>query len=446
MNFNERFLIITKIILPIVGEPIQNSGLIVNNGQIEEIIPNLSDYQELKALPEKILKFPNSILMPGLINLHTHLDYSLIKLKSQKLFDWIKDLVVVSRKYSQEDFIQANYEGFKQAILTGTTTIVDCSYTGNSYKPMVDFGTKSIIALEIFGIDPSASKATFEAFKGKIEAIQAKIKAIDPAGLDNIILTISPHAIYTVGLKLWRLARNWCKENNTILVSHLSESRHEIDWCMDNDLTLDEHLTRAFNLPNDYRFDSNNLARQSGLSPLQYLSQHNLVDGQILFAHGVHLNNEDVAIIKEKNLKLAICPRSNKHLKVGNFKRGYLSEVQYGLGTDSLASNHDLDMLKEANYFSKNVDSKAYLTPEEVLKAITINAAKYLNLGDCIGSIEVGKRADFILLDRLNEDTKSTLTSDDANRLYKDILDLKYSVSNVFIAGRQVVAGRKVNI
>ncbi len=442
MYFNDIFAICPYLILPVIGEPVFGGSIVIKNGKIEHILDNQTS---LKILPNlvpqaNIYDKPDAILMPGLINLHTHLDYSLINLPTSPLFNWIPSLMKLSRGLTPADFVQANNYGVEQALLSGTTTLVDCSYTGLSIKPLNDYGLKALVGLELFGISAADTCVVFEKFLTKMESLARQVQELHPTN-SAITLTISPHSLYTVGVKLFDLAYQWCLANNTILLSHISESVWEKEWTQNGNDVIDNFLIQAFNLTQSELVNNENLARNCGLSSCEFLASHNLLNSNMLFAHGVHLQENDRALLGKHNLKLAICPRSNQYLQVGKLALSELNGLNVGFGTDSLASNCDLNLLTEANFAYNSLGLFNKVKPSQIVKMLTIEAARMLNFAHDIGSIEIGKRADVILLRPISKPLAANILVEE---IYEQILALKFCVSEVYVAGRQVVNDGKI--
>jgi 5-methylthioadenosine/S-adenosylhomocysteine deaminase len=136
-----------------------------------------------------------------------------------------------------------------------------------------------------------------------------------------------------------------------------------------------------------------------GLTPTRHLKNFGLLDDHLLAAHAIHLDEQDIALLAETGVKIAHCPRSNARLRNGRAPLGQIraAHIPFGLGTDSLASCDDLDLLQEARFATavhRTVEPDIVWTSADILKSLTIDAARILGLENLVGSIDPGKLAD----------------------------------------------------
>lgn len=195
------------------------------------------------------------------------------------------------------------------------------------------------------------------------------------------------------------------------LLAHLSESSAECQWIKSENKRINEYLTfvkKLFNpsLPTDGEGILEELSqirwKGRGASPTRHLKNFGLLDRNLIAAHAVHLDNEDMQLLAESKVKVAHCPRSNAKLRNGRAQIEKLidANIEVALGTDGLASNDDLSLLSEARFAAdlhraSMPDLK--WSSEQIIKSITIDAAKMLNLSQEIGSIEPEKLADIAI-------------------------------------------------
>ena len=325
---------------------------------------------------------PKQIIIPGLINLHSHLAYSQTKLKSQSLFPWISQLVEIHHMGEME-LPSAVLQGAKEALSFGTSFLVDnTSHPQDSIKAFQESGLKGIIGIEIFGSDP---KQATQILEHNIEQIKQLKEST------NIDLTLSPHASYDVSAQLWQLCLEWCNQNQVPLLSHLAESTAEEAWFQNKDSEQAQSAREFWNKINTLETKLENW--QSYPSSTQYLHRHNLLKPFSLLTHLVHAQKQDLELIKAAGLGIITCPRSNLYLENGlaNYQLWHELGIQYGIGTDSKASNHDLDLRKEANAIP-GLSAKARFA------LLTNKAAGLLKRND-LGSLDIGKAADWVVLE-----------------------------------------------
>jgi len=220
----------------------------------------------------------------------------------------------------------------------------------------------------------------------------------------RLSVTAAPHAPYTVCPALWRLAKNWAAENNQLLMTHLAESQQECQWFLHNNEEMSEHLRFAFG---SFRGgpavpDSMFTWKQSGFSPIEHLERHNLLDDNLIAAHAVVVTDSDLTRLGSHGVSVAHCPRSNARLQNGYapLEKMRLKGLKIGLGTDSLASCEDLDLLAEARFavtLNRKLNPTTSYGARQALAGITIEAARCLNKANQIGSLEPAKSADLAI-------------------------------------------------
>jgi len=407
-------LLQSKWILPIESEPIENGSLLIVDGKIEAIFeqgksPSSISEKLNGKIPNvkkiNVVDYGNAILLPGFINLHTHIEYSYIRgLDADNgLFAWMRLLMEKSALLQPGDFERASQLGLREAALTGTTCLVDSSYAGTAAKAIAQAGLRGIVGLELFGVDEEAAENDWSNWLAKLDRVQNTNDPSLALALKNgtVQLTVAPHAPYTVCPALWRKAQEWAKSRHTILLSHLAESDNECQFLKGTDGVVDEHLRFAFGRAN-YKGDpvkSANAWKGQGLNPVQHLKKNDLLDDHLLAAHVVKIAKEDIQDLKEANVAVAHCPRSNARLRNGRMPVELLSagDLRYGLGTDSLASTDNLDLLEEARFaldLHRAFNPTEKLDFEWAVKRITLDAARCLKLEDQLGSLKQGKAAD----------------------------------------------------
>ncbi|MDA0772381.1 MAG: amidohydrolase family protein [Cyanobacteria bacterium] len=322
------------------------------------------------------------IIIPGLINLHSHLAYSDTTLSSQSLFPWISQLVEIHHM-GEASLPSAALKGAQEALSFGTSFLIDnTSHPEDSIKAFQESGLKGIIGIEIFGSDP----------KQATQILQQNLKQINKLNKPtNVDLTLSPHASYDVSPQLWQLCLDWCNQNQVPLLSHLAESAAEEAWFQDKDSQQAQSAKEFWDKINTLETKLANW--QSYPSSTRYLHGHNLLKPFSLFTHLVHATKQDLELIKAAGIGIITCPRSNLYLKNGlaNYQQWHKLAIDFAIGTDSKASNSDLDLRKEANAIPG-------LSAKAKFELITNKAAKLLKRDD-LGSLDIGKAADWVVLE-----------------------------------------------
>ncbi len=392
--------------IPVVGEPIYDAVVVIDEGIIEAVYsrPQFNTvYKNRDIQPAEDYK--EAVIMPGLINMHTHLDYSALRAFATDLpfFQWIEALVTRSRQWDAERWFQSALYGARLAACTGTSTVVDSSYSGQAAKALAQVGLRGVVGLEVFGLSDADSDATWTAWLGRFESLYECDFPALKAALENqtITLTVSPHAPYTVCPSLWLKAADWAKKFNLPVLAHLAESEPECQWLSASNQIVHDFLSFSMGVDNESEKLKPRWAGR-GLSPVKHLKNYGLLNESLIAAHAVHVDAEDLSTLAEFKVKIAHCPRSNARLKNGLAPLASMIEhgLTVALGTDSLASNDDLNLLAEAQFAfhahrieAKDHDKQAP-TARQMVEAMTMEAAIALKMDHLIGSLQSGKRAD----------------------------------------------------
>lgn len=437
-------------LLPVTGPPLKNGELLIADGKITAC----------HSLG-KIKSSSGTIVIPGLINLHSHLDYSEAPfLKNAPLFDWIESLVATTRKWSREDFERSAAKGATEAILSGTTFLVDSSYTGQSALAMQRVGLKGIVGLELFGVDEASASPVFAHWLKRMEDLEKELQKLQElsgatrkSGALPIELTISPHSLYTVSPELFRLAVTWAKERQKFVLTHLAESPQELAWTDTGHSRLDSYLRTVLPGPAEEAAKREQIIgkiswRGRGRSPVQSLEAEGCISDKFIAAHCVHLGPDDLNLLTRAGVSIAHCPRSNRNLENGRAPLEHFFEkgLKTGLGTDSLASTESLSMLDEAKAMVQLLTEAGIFARTEALelalRLITIDAARAVGAADRIGSLAPGKLADLVVLESApedGEDDNAEAPVEDGDKVLDALFKGAYRVRDVYVEGRPVV-------
>jgi 5-methylthioadenosine/S-adenosylhomocysteine deaminase len=389
------------------GEPIENA-VVELSGKHIKAVHRLPSGETGGAYSQALSDYGDAILLPGLINLHTHLDYSCLRAVDGEggLFAWIPRLMAVANGLSACQYRQSALSGAREALSFGTSTVVDASYTGQAAWAAAKAGLRALVGLELFGVDENSAEAAWRRWLDRYESWQEDEngdQTLKDAVKDGLVkLTVAPHAPYTVCPRLMKMAINWADERGLPVLFHLSETVEEVEWVRDGNSKIDEFLlSRPGFVPNGLT-DLN--WRGQRLSPVEHLKRHQLFSKNFIAAHCVHVSEADVDELVAYGAHVAHCPRSNARLGSGaasldRFERGGLN---YGFGTDSCASTDNLDILAEARYawlqrraFKPSaVADGGFASAGEAMLRLTAKAAPASGWGDEIGTIKPGKLAD----------------------------------------------------
>lgn len=382
-------------VLPISGDPIENGEVIIEGDRIAEVRPAEA------AGSHEVQDFEDAILMPGLVNVHTHLDYTLMRglLEDIPFFPWIRELNARKSVLTQDDWIASATWGAAEALAGGVTTIGDCTDSGAALVGAKHMGLSGTIFQEVFGID---LRQTVEEI---LQELQAKLTAHQAQTLGTrLSIGISPHAPYTVRPELMQALGAYAQAANLPLCIHAAES------------TAEATLFQSGTGPIAEMFQRRQIAWQPpAQSVVAYLEERGVLSPRTLLVHGVQVSAEDRHIMRRTGAAWAHCPKSNAKLGVGvapleilfdlpapNVESAAALGVRVGLGSDSVASNNTMDLFEEMRFAAllqrgarRRIDA---LTAEAAVRMATLGGAEALGMAAEIGSLEPGKRADLCVV------------------------------------------------
>jgi 5-methylthioadenosine/S-adenosylhomocysteine deaminase len=393
-------------VLPIAGPPMENAEVVIEGGRIAAVRPAGS------RAASDVLDLGEAVLMPGLINVHTHLDYTVMRglLEDIEFFPWIRELTARKAALTWEDWVASATWGAAEAVAGGVTTLGDCTDSGAAFYGAKALGMRGIVYQEVFGIDESeAVPEIVEALAGKVAQLQA-----DGAGT-LLTVGISPHAPYTVRPALFRALADYARRDRLPVCIHAAESRAEAELLRSGTGPIAEMFARrgiVWSVP--------------AVSTVAYLDAFGLLNPRTLLVHGVQVCAADRHLIRERDVAWAHCPKSNAKLGngvaplgllVGNREKGRgNNEIptpytlhptpRVGLGSDSVASNNTLDLFEEMRFavlMQRGARHRIHaLTAREAVEMATIGGARAMGMEAEIGTLEPGRRADLCAV-RLND-------------------------------------------
>ncbi|MBX9692923.1 MAG: amidohydrolase family protein [Cyanobacteria bacterium] len=418
-------------VLPVTSPPIEAGVVVIKGGKIEAVGRESEFADSFWSGYEVEDLGLDATIVPGLISLHSHLDYSLQAFFDcqSKLFPWIEGLMQRTFGWTREQFLDSARYGVRQALEFGTTFIVDSSYTGQSALALAEAGVKGIVGLELFGLDSSNSESIWKMWLQRFDALRCEDLLSDALSSGNLSLTVAPHAPYTVCPSVWKLATDWALDNRLTVLAHLAETQQECNWLQGEEPEIDRFLVSVMKSHPDVPALLRTIGwKVDGASPVEFLSHHGLLASNLLLAHCIFVDASDLERLRESRVGIAHCPRSNARLRNGRapFEEYLRAGVRFGLGTDSLSSNNDLNLLAEARFaldFHRCMDRSLSLKASDMMRLLTIDAARVIGLDDRIGSLEPGKDADLAvfqfpvhyraLLRSLKPDNQSALTENE---------------------------------
>jgi len=389
---------------------LENHCVVVENGNIVQLCNTQS---ALKTFPQAtLIDRSDHALIPGLINTHTHAAMSLFRgmADDTALMDWlITHIWPAEAKWVDQFFIRDGTElAIAEMLLSGTTCFSDMYLfpdvvAGTAHK----MGVRATIGMIVLDAPTAWAKDADEYFaKGLVVHQQVQ-------SLSGITSSWAPHAPYSVSDTSLRRVQKLAKKLKIPVHMHIHETQHEVDEAV----------------------------ASSGIRPLKRLDDLGLLNSSMIAVHATQLEDQEIDLIAERGVHIAHCPNSNAKLASGHCRVTDLlaAGVNVCLGTDSAASNNNLDMfieMRAAALNAKQVSANPKSLPAwQALEMATINGAKALQIDHQTGSLCLGKAADMIAIDLNRVNTMP---------VYDPISQIVYSaassqVSDVWIQGKHLV-------
>ena len=318
----------------------------------------------------------NRLLMPGMVNCHTHAYMSVFRNLADDLAfeEWLfKRISPLEDRLTPEDCYWGNMLSCLEMIKTGTTCFTDMHMSvRQSVRAVNESGMRAVITRGLVGSDRNDEGGIRRINEALDEMAYAK-----ELSCDRVRFMFGPHAIYTCGKDYLKYIAEIAQERSMGINIHLSETRHEVSECLAN----------------------------NGVSPVKYLEELGMFGVPAIAAHCVYLDDEDIDILKKHNVSVVTNPASNMKLGNGFAPVSRLLEkgINVALGTDSQASNNTLNMFTEMRLLSmihKGAELNAQAMPAKtVLKCATTNGCRAVGMGEEAGRIAAGAEADMVLLD-----------------------------------------------
>ena len=366
-------------VLPISANPFENGTVAVEDGRIAYVGPRAG------APKGGDVELGDALLLPGLVNVHTHLELTALRgfLEDLDFPRWIVRLNKVKRAVLDRDrMLDAARFGLVEGIRSGITTYADTCDSGVAFDAMLEAGVRGIMYQEVFGPDPAVCDAS-------LADLRAKIDALRPRQTELVRVGVSPHAPYTVSDPLYAAVAEYAGNEKLPVAVHIAESEAERQLVERGEGVFADGLRgRGIDI------------QPRAASSIRLLDRVGILGTQPLLIHCVRLDAADLDLLNDREFAIAHCPVSNSKLGHGTAPLHELLELRarVGLGSDSVASNNRMDLLAEAR--AAILAQRARLGRHDVLCAkdalflATLGGARALGIDAEVGSLEAGKAAD----------------------------------------------------
>lgn len=383
----------------------EDIDVLIDGNEIVKIEKNIEEDVD------KVIDATGKIVMPGLINTHSHISMSVFRetVDGYKTQDWLKDKIwPMEGKLKEEDFYWATMLSCLEMITTGTTTINDMYFMTDK---IIEAALQAKIRLQ--------TTTTLMGYEEKDEERLRKLeKLIEENNYDTISFNAGIHGLYTSNEQYVKKCIKLAEEKNLPVHMHFCENQQERE-----------------DIKREYKVES----------PVEVIKRDFSKTHNIL-AHCVKLDSHDIKELKKNNVYISHCPISNLKLGCGvaNIKEMIDNGICVSLGTDGQGSGSNLDIFETMKFtalLQKGINENPEILPAyEILKMATINGAKTLRLDEEIGSIEKGKKADIIMIN-----LKNILTQPINNVFAEIVYNVKGTdVEMTMINGEILMENRKI--
>jgi len=380
----------TIITMNEIREVIAKGSIVIRSDSIIEI--NDSDDLSEKYPGAKVIDANGKVIMPGLINTHNHMFQGLLKGlgDDRVLIDWFRHVTGPSSvELTPDDCYIAGMLGALESIRSGATTVVDYMYpharpdlSEPIIRSMIESRIRGIYGRGFIdtGIDAGIPKALIENASKALDDARQLHSRYNGYNNGMISIWLTPIAIWGLSDEALNYVRDLAEETGMPVSYHVAETPYEVE----------------------------NAHKRFGMSELSYLAEINFLNPRVLAVHCVYLNQRDIRILKCFDVKVSHNPVSNMYLSSGvaPIPEMLMAGITVGLATDGAASNNNQNMIQTLKFASllHKVATKdsTIITADKVFEMATIDGAKAIGLSDQIGSIEVGKKADLIILNLNN--------------------------------------------
>jgi cytosine/adenosine deaminase-related metal-dependent hydrolase len=373
-------LIRARVLLPCDGPPIADGSVRVEDSLIREVGSSLPLHPG-----EELIDLGDSILLPGLINAHCHLDYTSMRnaIAPPKSFTaWVKKLNSIKRQLSPEDITNSITRGAEEARRFGTTAVCSMAAFPELMSSLPPLPIRVWWFYEM--IDIRHRHTTDEVVAGALSFFDSQPDPLTRFGLN-------PHAPYTASLALYRLAHACATAHGMLLTSHVAESHEESDM-----------FQNARGPLYDFLHDLQRPMHDCGLdTPFGWLWRNSAIGPDWILAHLNELEASDFSLLEtigpERFPHVVHCPGSHRYFQHRPFPFAKLAGLGMNvcIGTDSLASTQSLSLLEELRLLA---DHHPGLSPEDLLHTVTRAPARALRMTDQLGCIRPGALADLIAI------------------------------------------------
>ena len=387
-------ILCAQYVIPVTAEPIRNGAVMVRDGRILDI--GSSEILRLRYPEDPVKDFGLAAIMPGFVDLHTHLSNAVLRgvVSDVPYTTWLNAMAEKKLKLDVSDWYDSALLGGLEALSSGVTTIADITSTGAACTATQKLGLRSVVYREISAMDKRRLDHAVRMAENDIMHWRDEVDS------DRVTIGVAPAPMYAVHPSVYSKISQLANREKLPVAMQIAGNKEEHNFIRYGSSPLSVH---AMGERRGYMEVPPWLP--TGVSPVKYALNWDAFEcDRVVAVYCVHVDDEDIQILRSNNVAVAVCPRCNAQLGMGvapvdKFLRAGLD---VGIGTDSPAATDATDMISEMRIgmlLQRAVNVGRFLDSATVLEMATIGGARALGMDDQIGSIEVGKRADITAVD-----------------------------------------------
>ncbi|MFL5494557.1 MAG: amidohydrolase family protein [Gemmatimonadales bacterium] len=366
-------------VIPVEGRPIERGAVLIGaDGRVIAVGPDAIVPRPAGAVADA---YEHGLLLPGLINTHTHLELTGLPGEPPEpdFAAWILGVRRLKAGRSPEAFLAAARAGLSASHAAGVTTVADTGDSGAVIRALAESGGSGVAYHEVFGPHP-------DQLEESLAGLQRQVESLGAFAAGRVRIGVSPHAPYTVSGRLYAAVAAWARAERLPLATHVAESPAESELLARGEGAF-AVAWRGRGIP---------LPTPLGHTPVEWLGDHGVLSEGTLCIHLVQATGEDVQRLARAGAAVAHCPVSNQRHGHGSAPLAALlgRQVRVGLGTDSVLSVGTPDLLSEA----RAARELACLDAARTLELCTLEGARALGLDGETGSLRAGKWGDCVVL------------------------------------------------
>ena len=391
-------LLIARYVLPVSCPYIENGAVLVRDDKVVEV----GDAVELKRRypEEEVRDFGMAAIMPGFVDCHSHLEYAIMRglLNDAPYAEWKAFVLEKEGLLTEQDWIDSAVLGAYEAVSAGITTVADVTATGASLPAAERLGLRGIIYREV---GAASRDQVAPAMQAAVDQI-ATWRSTSTSG--RFRFGIGPDSLYTCHPQILKEVARYAIDENVPVAIHLAGSQEECDFI--------RYGSSPFSIASDTQTHRAFVPHQSvellpaGCSPVQYALNWDILEApEVVAIHCVKVDERDIEILRDNNVKVAVCPRANAKLGMGMAPIVQMQRagITVGLGTDSPAAADSIDPIEEMRFTMlalRAVNGKdGFIQGPDMIRMATLDSARALGMDDIVGSLDPGKLADIVAID-----------------------------------------------